>query len=317
MKPLFNKAIAVWDHFWFSPRNLLGLAITRIMVCGTLFGMYAWRQPYVNWFFGDEGIVPRKSMILLTAPFYRPPFTWFQWSDAMMPVVHLLLVILLLTLTLGIGGRKIMWLAWIIHASFIQRNYGAIYGADLIGGLMLLYLSMTKSNARLNLLHLWKKTTIEIDVKAAENDLLTQVGVRMMQIQLCVIYAFTGLEKLRGFSWWDGTALWTVLSNPQMTAFNLSFVRDVPLLIAFFTFATVLFEIYFPVLIWTKKLRPWLVLIGISFHAGIGITMGLYAFATVMTSAYCLFFTETELRDYWRTVQQFFQQRVFHRKPLT
>ncbi|MGE0634651.1 MAG: hypothetical protein AB7O96_19720, partial [Pseudobdellovibrionaceae bacterium] len=115
MKKLLHTIWTIWDQFWFSPQNLLGLAVMRIIVCGTLFGMYAWRQFYVKWFYTDEGFVPREHMLQMVMDFYRAPFTWFVWSQESVPYVHFVLVVLLFLLTLGIGGRKIMWAAWILN----------------------------------------------------------------------------------------------------------------------------------------------------------------------------------------------------------
>lgn len=289
-----------WDHFWFGPQNLLALAVMRIIVCGSLFGMYCWRQFYVKWFFTDEGFVPHKHMLQMVFEYYRPPFTWFIWSQEAVPYAHFALIILLLLCMLGVGGRKIMWLAWFLNIGFIQRNYGAIYGADLIGGIWLFYLSFTQSNARLSIVSVIKKQKSKI----IEGDLVTNMMIRLIQIQLCTIYIFTGFEKLRGYSWWDGTALWTVFGNPQMSAFNMEFVRGIPLVLAFFAFATILFEVYFPLLIWFKKTKLWAAMIGVSFHFGIAITIGLYAFGTVMIAPYLLFFKEEDLKPYLQKIQR-------------
>ena len=109
---------------------------------------------------------------------------------------------------------------------------------------------------------------------------------------------FSGMEKLKGSSWWDGTALWTVLANPQMTVTDFTWLRHLPALIALLTFSTILFEVYFPVLVWVKKTRPWILLAGFGFHFGIGVVMALYSFAMVMIAPYVLFIPEQTLQKY-------------------
>jgi len=120
----------------------------------------------------------------------------------------------------------------------------------------------------------------------------------MIQIQLCVIYFYTGLEKLKGGTWWDGTALWSVFANPQMVIADLTWLKNFPLVVVALTFATVLFEVYFPALVWFKKTRIIMLLIGISFHMGIGVFMALYSFAFIMMAPYILFVSKRDIDDF-------------------
>jgi hypothetical protein len=113
---------------------------------------------------------------------------------------------------------------------------------------------------------------------------------------MCVIYIYTGMEKLKGASWWDGTALWSVFANPQMVIVDLTWLRHFSFLIAAATFLTVLFEVYFPVLVWNPKLRKKLLCVGLLFHSGIGLVMALWGFALVMVAPYVLFLSENDLK---------------------
>ena len=54
-------------------------------------------------------------------------------------------------------------------------------------------------------------------------------------------------------------------------------------------YLTILFEIYFPVMVAWPKTRYWWLAIGAVFHGGIGIFMGLGPFGTAMVSTYFLF----------------------------
>jgi hypothetical protein len=269
-----------WDLFWFSNRDLRLLGLFRIALCGTLFLVNLDRQFDVKTFFTDQGIVPKDMALKIFPEFIRPLFIWSGWSDVAAPWMHGLLVIFLLLLTLGIGGRILNIFAWILQIAFLQRNYSVAFGADVIGSIFLLYLCGTQSCAEFSLLKRHKKVS---------SDILTNLFVRLIQVQLCIIYAFTGFEKLKGSSWWDGSALWTVFANSQMVIADLSWLRFFPWVIIGFTFLTILFEIYFPVLIWTPRMRYFLMLCGIFFHIGIGVIMGLWGFALVMLAPYFLF----------------------------
>ncbi|MBO9665210.1 MAG: HTTM domain-containing protein [Bdellovibrio sp.] len=280
---MIKKLWSYWENFWFAPQNLLGLAYMRIMLCGTLFYMTIMRF-YNLWFFTDASWIPREKALAILPELGRPLFSWNFWPDSMNLPINILGAVLFLLLTLGIGGRAIMWLSWVIYVGFMHRDYPVHFGADVIGSLFLFYMSFTNSCERLSVLNLLKKKTT-----FKEADILSSMMIRMMQVQIMVIYAYTGWEKLKGASWWDGTAMWSVLANPQMTTFDFTFLRAVPWVLPIIGFTTIIFEVYFPpMVIWNKSRYIWL-LMGVSMHLGIGLFMGLMPFATVMMATYFLF----------------------------
>jgi hypothetical protein len=135
---------------------------------------------------------------------------------------------------------------------------------------------------------------------------LASVALRLTQIQLCIIYLFAGTEKLKGPLWWRGEAIWGVLSNAQTTTFDFGFMANLPLVITFATYATLVWEIYFPVLVWSRRARyPWL-LGGVLLHASIGLMMNLPFFASVMVAAYSVFLR----RRHALALERWFMARV-------
>lgn len=285
-----KKLWSFWDRFWFAPQNLLGLAWMRILLCGTMFYLYAVRLLNLH-YYTDASWISKSQALEVMPDLYRPLFLWCFWPDSLNLLMHSLLVLFLGLLTLGIGGRWLMWAAWIIDAGFIQRNYAVNFGADVIAALFLFYMSFTQSCERLSVLNLFRKKT-----NFQSSDLLSSLMIRMMQVQISVIYAYTGWEKLKGGSWWDGTALWSVMANPQMTTMDFSFLRSIPWIIPVVAYLTILFEVYFPVMVaWSKTRYLWL-LMGVLFHAGIGLFMGLGPFATTMISTYFLFLPQEGAR---------------------
>ena len=125
---------------------------------------------------------------------------------------------------------------------------------------------------------------------------MSSAAYRMLQIQLCIIYGYTGLEKVRGITWWRGDSVWNAAANSQMVAFDLGFMQHLPEISVSMAFLTVLWEVYFPVLVWMKQFRPFVLLLGVFFHGSIGVLFGLPDFSMFMLSAYFLFIPETDLR---------------------
>ncbi|HEX7673398.1 MAG TPA: HTTM domain-containing protein [Bdellovibrio sp.] len=280
---MIKKLWSQWDRFWFAPQNLLSLAFMRIFLCSTMLYMYSVRLANLN-YYTDDSWIPKAKALDVMGELYRPLFLWQVWPDSLNPAMHILLVVLLALLVLGIGGRWIMWLAWVIDAAFIQRNYAVNFGADIIAALFLFYMSFTQSCERLSILNLFRNKK-----EFKSSDTVSSMMIRMMQVQISVLYAYTGWEKLKGMSWWDGTALWSVLANPQMTTMNFDFLRHVPWVIPAVAYGTVMFEVYFPAGVANKKTRYLWLLLGVFFHSGIVLFMGLGAFAMAMMSTYFLF----------------------------
>lgn len=283
---------AAWSRFWFEFDRPLGLALFRIQLMTVVTWLVVKRQlDSMSWFAAD-GLVPRDRAIDVMQEVIRPPFAWFLWPDSMNASVHAVLLILCVLILLGVKTRWLAPFAWIIHMGFLQRNYAILFGADIISGLMLFYLMFTRCDERLSVLSRFRGP--RRGGAGATTDLVSSAFARLLQIQLGVIYAYTGLEKLKGASWWDGTALWTVLGNPQMVTLNMAWVRSFPAAIAAITFATVVFEIYWPAAILIPRLRRLWLAVGVAFHCGIAALMALWTFSLVMLAPYWLFLTNEE-----------------------
>ena len=114
-----------------------------------------------------------------------------------------------------------------------------------------------------------------------------------MQIHFCFIYGASGLSKLQGGRWWNGFALWEIVSNYTFTPLNVPIYHDAIVFLCqhrwlweivmeggvLFTLAL---EIFFPVLVWLPKWRPVMVSSSILLHTGIGMIMGLTTFGMFM-----------------------------------
>jgi hypothetical protein len=302
---LIFKALKAWDQFWFASVDKTNLALFRLLFAGVLFLVYLSRQWDVSLYYTDQGILPRDLSLKILSEAFRPSFSFFIWPESVsiITAVHAIFVLSLLLVCLGLFSRFFAWVAWFLHLGFLFRNYGVAFGVDQITSIWLFYLAWTASDQELSLRNwiksrgqtFWSRSTVPSSL--AWSDLMTTLGYRFLQIHLCVIYFYSGLEKLKGPTWWDGTALWSVFANSQMVIADMTWMKSLPLLIVFISFSTVLFEIYFPALVWFKKWRPFALALGAFFHMGIALTMALWAFALVMLSPYFLFLEKNFLKD--------------------
>ena len=215
------------------------------------------------------------------------PLPSAQW---LIPLLHLLYLACLGLLIFGRLTRISSILAFVLHVSFIHANIGAVYGVDLIFTFYLFFICLASDRVKPG--------------DSGPQVWLSSMAYRFAQIQLCIIYAFSGWEKLKGAAWWNGDALWSVIANPQMARFDFGWMVHFPLALVFVAYLTLFWEIYFPVLIWIPRLRIPTLLIGLWFHLSIAFMMKIAFFGYLMIGIYVLFLTDREINAAWRALKR-------------
>lgn len=291
---LFKSLWASWNNFWFENQNLKGLCLFRAILCWALALFYSIRHLGVELFYFDSGLMPLSDVPTFMPDFYRSLWPFYFHSDGANLWGHRLFILVLVLLGLGIGGRLLMWAALYLHVGFIQRNFSVVYGADMTACFWFLYLAMADSCKHYSVLNYWFKDKSR-KREQKRSDIFSSIAVRLIQIQLVIIYVYTGCEKLKGMTWWEGVAVWKVLGNPQLAPFDMSFMAHVPWVIAIMTYGTLIFEVYFPVVVINKRCRNFWLSFGVFLHAGTAALMGLHFFALVMLCAYLVYFSDDEI----------------------
>jgi hypothetical protein len=164
-----------------------------------------------------------------------------------------------------------------------------LFGFDNVIATWLLYLAATGAGGQAYALRLPNRRRREPRPTVSAN-----LGLRLIQLHLCLIYASAGLAKLQGRPWWDGTAVGMLLGNSEFRAFDLGFLADHPHALELATHATVWLELLYPVLIWFRGWRPWLMAAAVMMHVGIALAMGLTEFSLAMIAGNLAF-----LRPEW------------------
>lgn len=307
LKDIFKKLKIHFDQFLFQEAFTQQLGLFRFLLCATLLYIAIFRQLNVDQY-GPHSLIPSNEAFNLFSDYYRPAFPLFFWSDEWASVVHLSYIGLLVLATLGFSNRILMIATWLIAQGFIQRNFSILFGADVIGTLLLFYLAFTRCHDSWSLKNLIFKSKKTEPIHPSDTffELLSRIFVRLLQLQVMTIYVYTGFEKLKGNTWWDGTALWTVLVNPQFTSYNLVFLKSFPLFFAVGTFVTIIFEVYFAPMVSFKKTRPYWLMLGVFFHLMIGVLLGLMTFSMVMIASYVLFLDSLVLNRLKHQVKGFF-----------
>jgi hypothetical protein len=127
-------------------------------------------------------------------------------------------------------------------------------------------------------------------------------GLRMLQIQMAVIFFTAGLWKLAGEPWIFGTAIYTVSRTDDFFGrFPVpSWLFDQPWTVALMTWAVIAVEIAAPVLIWFRETRRFCLVGILLFHLANEWTMHLFLFHWIMLAGWIAFLTPADFAWLWR-----------------
>ena len=286
-----------WIRFWFEPADPLPLALIRILTGLMLaYSLCVWGVE-LDAFFGDQLLQPREAIAILhdgNAMFSLLLYVPQDW----LTTILVLSVIVSLMLTVGICTRVTSVLAFIITTSWSQRVPVANFGLDQILGLLCLYLAVGSSGACLSWDSYRRK---KHSVRAPETSISARLGIRLIQVHLCIIYLWAGFAKLKGETWWTGEAMWRVIANREYQTADLTWMATVPWMPYLLAHITIVWEVFFCVLIWNRTLRPLILFVGVCIHVGIGAFLGMWTFGLIMIVPYLAFLSPNWLRSIFQT----------------
>ncbi len=248
---------------------------------------------------------------------------WFHVTDpTTMAFCHGVILIIFMLFTVGLFTRVTSVLTWIAALFYIHRCQYILFGMDTMMMILLLYLMIGPSGAALSIDRLlaryrasrailkaggkpvpWAEATLAGPVKSR----CANFALRLVQIHFTIIYLSSGLSKLKGQTWWDTTANWSTIANPEFSPIWFdAYDRGLRALAAFrpvimivlgaLNYFTLVLEIGLPFLIWTR-LRPYILILAILLHTGIAITMGLSIFGLLMLTLLLCYVPASVIRD--------------------
>lgn len=297
-------------NFWRQPVRAEPLALFRIVLGITYLGaLLIGLAPDLNRYLdlcppetldGWLGTTGRWS--IFRAPAYFPertaidgPFiseehaaAWNAWGAKRDNVflMFALLVVAVLGMTLGCYTRLCCAIAWLLTISLHNRILWTINGGDDMFRTALFYLTIAPSGA---VWSLDRRRQIRHNPAEADRPVyIAPWSVRLIQIQLCAVYFFTGLAKI-GADWIDGSALYWVLNDLSLTRWPY-FKVPMPMWICrLSSWGTLVWEIGFPLLVAMRWVRPWALLAGVALHVGILLSMEVGWFSQVTLCWYAVF----------------------------
>ena len=310
---LARSIVEGWRRFVFEPADPTSLGLIRVAV-GTLltWSLFVYGLD-LGAYFGRNGWMNLDVVELFRSEQSKYSWSfWFYVPDAWLRPAWLACLAVSVAFTLGIFSRTTAVLAWVIAVSTARRAPISLYGFDNILSTWLLYLAATGASGQAasfdRFLARWKTNRAEVARRRKDGrwtapggapvpTISANIGLRLIQCHLVLIYGMSGLAKFKDVGWWDGTAIWGTLASGEFRLFDLTWLAAYPLLINAMTHGALFLETLYPVLIWVKPIRP-LMLAGVAaMHLGIGLTLGLFEFSAAMLAANLAFVSGPWLRS--------------------
>jgi hypothetical protein len=355
-----------WE-FWTKPIRAESLAMFRILLgtvvlCNILTGI----GQSLTFTCGPDGACPAEAadewlqrtgkMCLLRGPVSLPVLSdwlpdWlakdFPWLNNQLPPawarawtewgakpssVYLLFglfVLSLVCMTLGLGTRLATLAALLLANTFHHRLPWLMNGGDSLFRNGLYFLLLSPAGATWSLDHwLWRRWRGQTDDDPV---FIAPWSVRLMQIQVCCMYLFTGLVKTSDqfdpyliasdgwgtfFRTWlsgdyfDGQALYWVVNDIALCRWPYCRL-PIPLAICrLMSWGTLAFEIGFSFFVCVPPLRKYLLLAGLGLHLGILLIMEIGWFSQVTLCWYMLFIPGEQISAFFQRLGQRWSARA-------
>ena len=285
---------AAWDRFFFTPADPTPLGLLRIATGILLLWSFGCVGLDLRGFLGSDGWVdPDLLRFFVRESDHWDWSLWLAVPDRLLWPAWGLAMLVLLSFTLGFASRTTAVLAWGITVSTARRIPPALFGFDQMVSLWVFYLAVCGASGQALSLDRaialrrgrWRRADLR---DAPPPTVAANLGLRLVQVHLCLIYASAGLAKFQGRSWWDGSALIKLLANGEFRPFDLTWVfawSGSEYLLNLATHVALYVEVLYPALVWPRATRRWMVLAALLMHAGIALTLGLTEFSAAMAAA--------------------------------
>jgi hypothetical protein len=280
-----------WNTFWFTPADPLPLALIRIAVGGLLaWASFVWWLDAAAFFSHDGWQRPENVWRMNDQPWQ---WSWYFATNSAETARMLagITFVAAVMLAFGIATPLAAIVSLVGLISAVNRAPLNVFGFDDTLGMLLIAVAVGPAGAVLSVDRL-----LAPDIAADRPSVQANLALRLIQVHLCVVYLFSGLGKLLGASWWEGTALWGAAANVQYRTLDLTWLASHPWIVNALTLGTLWWEIAYAALVWPRLTRRLFLAMAVPVHLGIGLAMGMMEFGLAMLAANMAFVPAAFLR---------------------
>lgn len=284
---------------WLSdePHQLIGIRILQVAIGSMILFRVFTELPFASYLWGPNGIGDGSTIPLFGLPGVVLDLAFA--SEAGVRVVLFLLAASAFGLVFGVLTRLATIVAWVTFMMLTMRLSSLGDGGDNIVQVVLIYMMFLIPAGKTRpggSLAVW----------------FHNVAVIAIGTQLAVLYLTSGFLKMGGEVWQNGTALYLISQVEWFSLPSMRWILKNPYVVVPATYATMFFQVWFPIAIFSRLKLPWIML-GICFHLGIATFMGLLTFSAVMIGMELFLITDEEhawLRGKARDLRDFVKSKL-------
>jgi hypothetical protein len=268
-----RRPVDAWRRFWFEPEETSTLALVRMA-----FGLVVlvWTLSLIGDiepFFGRTGILPGTSYP------GEAPAAWgvLDPFEGRLAATLVLVALTLASLCLIVGQdtRVAAVVVFVGVISLEHRNPFVFNAGDGLIRMIAFYMMFAPAGESLSLdrLHRARAAFWEFPARAPW-------ALRLMQVQLSILYLASVQNKLASETWNDGTAVSLAVRLDDLSRFEPPFASS-ELVSNLLSYGTIAVEASLAVLVWNRTLRPYVLALGVVMHLGIDLSLriGFFSFA--------------------------------------
>jgi hypothetical protein len=294
MNKLLKKPVAAWNEFFFEEGPTEGLALFRIVWMGLIFLYFLLDLPNLSRFYGPEAIVSlstaRAQLPFLHANLFNLFSPGYEATYAILAVYGISLVASIF----GLFTRTSLVLALMCMTSLHQRNIWLLSSSEMLMRLITLYLIFSPCGHTLSIDSLLSKYFPQFKKKRT----WPLWSMRLIQIQISVVYLWTFWHKTKGNTWIDGSAVYYATRLEFMKNFSIPLLLDSYFVLKLLTWSTLAIEFALGFFIWFKDYRKYVIFLGIMFHLGIEFIMTIPFFELYMIALFINFIPPQNIKHY-------------------
>lgn len=300
MGQLLNRSRAAVDRFLFESCSLATCGLFRI-VYGTLLVIYVsiWLADGQRWF-SDSGVMSAETARRVLD---GPQWSLFFYIPATPTVVTGCLIVLLIQsicLLLGVFSRFQAACIFVWLLSFQHRNPLICDGEDTVFRLFAFFIVFIPVDAMWSVSSAWRSKG------ARQLSTAHAWGLRLIQIEIALIYFSAAWSKALGSTWRDGSALYYVYQMQDLfgRGWLPAWLTETEAVIRATTWGVVLVEAIVPLAIWWRPTRRIAIFSGIALHLSIEYSMHLFLFQWIMIAGFVAFLNA----DDWEALKRLFRR---------
>jgi hypothetical protein len=277
-----SRATERWQRFWFQEISPEIFALLRIAF-GVLGLVHVAGLTPVAMLWSPTGIVSVPDL----EPYIDSAFFGSPLAQAAGYALFGVLVLGFLAMIVGVRTGAAVTTCFAGSVAFAYWNPLPRYGADDVLVVVLFCLLWSDSGRCLSL-DAW--------LAASRSGALETAGegqpiwpLRLLQFQVALIYLNSGLWKLLGTVWRDGSAIQYALEYNLLHRFPGEIPQSLAPILVGATYVTLMWELAFAFMVFHPVSRRVALVTGLLVHGGIWILMDIGVFSWLMMASYVAF----------------------------